>query len=300
MLNFSNGGLSSLKKMEGWRAKLYLCAANVATIGWGHVVKEGEKSEITKLEGAILLKNDVRTFSEHVWECCEEGGRIPSQHQFDAMVCLAFNIGKAGFLRSSVLRRFINNDDAGAASAFLLWNKVRKLCPETNVRKLRPSRTLNARRIAESRMFLMGYYDQTPYDSLDDKGAMAELKISRNHSAADNNIAAGDSEIRPDLKNSRTMKQTALGGGSAAITGTAATVTGVKVVADQVAASSESVKKAVEVTGEAATAAGETITAVSALPVVMSVIMGIGAIISIISFILVRKARKDDWRRGRR
>lgn len=300
MLNFSKNALGVLKVLEGWRAKLYYCAANVATIGYGHVVRPGDKHEITKIEGAVLLKQDVLEFSEWVWKCCDDGGRIPSQHQFDAMVCLAFNIGKKGFLRSSVLRRFVNNDDAGAAGAFLMWNKVRKKNPETGRLELRPSRTLEARRTAESRMFLLGYYDKTPYSPLDDAGKIAELKISRNRPPTDKNISAGDTEIRPSLKSSRTMKQTTVGGAGAAVTGTAATAAGVKAVADQVAASSESVKKAVEVTGEAATAAGETINAVSALPMVLSAVMAAGAFISIISFVLVRRARRDDWRRGRR
>jgi len=300
MLDFSNCGLAVLKTLEGLRLEPYECAAGVLTIGYGHVIRPGDKHKISKIEAAVMLKEDVLRFARAVWANCEEGGRIPTQSQFDAMVSLAFNIGEDGFLRSSVLRRFINHDDAGAASAFLLWNKVRKRNPKTGRRELRPSRTLEARRTAESRMFLLGYYDKTPYDPLDDNGEIAELKISRNRSNGDDNIGAGESEIRPNLKSSRTIKQTTVGSVSAGVTGTAATAAGVKAVADQVAESSEAVKTAVEVTGEAATAAGETINAVSALPVVLSAVMAVGSFIAIISFVLVRRARKDDWRRGRR
>lgn len=300
MLDFSNDGLAVLKTLEGLRLETYEDAAGIPTIGYGHVIRPGDKHKLTKLEAAVLLKQDVLRFARSVWSNCEEGGRIPTQPQFDAMVCLAFNIGETGFLRSSILRRFINHDDAGAASAFLLWNKVRKKNPETGRRELRPSRTLDARRTAESRMFHLGYYDKTPYDPLDDNGTIAELKISRNRTNGDDNIGAGESEIRPTLKSSRTIKQTTVGSVSAGVTGTAATAAGVKAVADQVAESSEAVKTAVEVTGEAATAAGETINAVSALPVVLSAVMAAGSFIAIISFVLVRRARKDDWRRGRR
>lgn len=300
MLEFSNKALDVLKVLEGLRLETYECAAGVPTIGYGHVIRPGDKHKITKLEAALLLKEDVLRFARSVWNDCADGGRIPTQAQFDAMVSLAFNIGDSGFRKSSVLRRFINNDDAGAASAFLLWNKVRKKNRNTGRRELRPSRTLDARRTAESRMFLLGYYDMTPYDPLDDNGKIAELKISRNRDDVEDNIAAGDSEIRPTLKSSRTIKQTTVGTSGAAMTGTAATAAGVKIVADQVAESSESVKNAVEVTGEAASATGDTLGVIATLPLALSALMAVGAIITIISFVLIRRARQDDWRRGKR
>ena len=307
MLQFSPEAISFLKALEGKCLTLYYCSAGYATIGYGHLWKSGEKKKITEIEAALLLKQDLSRFVTHVWNCCRDGGRLPNQHQFDAMVCLAFNIGEAGFTRSSVLRRFINHDDAGAAAAFLLWNKIGRLDEETGKRVLRASKSLSARRMAESRMFLLGYYDKTPYNSLDDEDHLIHLRLSRNppeDKAGEIDdipaVSAGESETRPTLKNSRTIKQTTVGGTSALVTGAAAAATTVKAVAEQVTASSESVKKAVEVTGDAANAAGSTLTAISALPLVLSAIMAAGTIVSIISFILVRRARKDDWRRGRR
>ena len=50
--------------------------------------------------------------------------RTPEQHQFDAMVCLAYNIGLRNFRSSSVIRNFNAGDVLGAASAFLMWDKA--------------------------------------------------------------------------------------------------------------------------------------------------------------------------------
>lgn len=300
MLSFSKDGLNVLKILEGLRLETYLCKAGVPTIGYGHVIQPGDKHKITELEAALLLKQDVFRFASHVWRVCTEGGRVPEQHQFDAMICLAFNIGEEGFSRSSVLRRFINNDDAGAASAFLLWNKIGREDPITGERILRPSSTLDARRTAESRMFLLGYYDQTPYNPLNDKGEIAELRLSRNRAKGDQNVSAGESEIRPTLKTSRTMKQTTVGGAGATVTGVTATAAVVSTIAEQVTQSAESVRDAVDASGQAVEVVTDTAIMATGLPLIFYGVIIVGAAISLISFIFVRRARKDDWNRGKR
>lgn len=48
----------------------------------------------------------------------------PDQLQFDAMVCLAYNIGLRNFAGSSVVKRFNTGSRLAAADAFLLWDKA--------------------------------------------------------------------------------------------------------------------------------------------------------------------------------
>ena len=55
-----------------------------------------------------------------VWQGCT---REPNQNEFDAMVLLCFNIGPAGFRRSTVLKAHNRGDCQAAARAFGLWNK---------------------------------------------------------------------------------------------------------------------------------------------------------------------------------
>ena len=47
-----------------------------------------------------------------------------TQYQFDAMVSLAFNIGRANFGISTVLRSHNLGNYQTAADAFLLWDKM--------------------------------------------------------------------------------------------------------------------------------------------------------------------------------
>ena len=46
------------------------------------------------------------------------------QNQFDALVCLIYNIGGEAFRTSTVLRLLNQEDYSGAANAFLMWNKA--------------------------------------------------------------------------------------------------------------------------------------------------------------------------------
>lgn len=76
------------------------------TIGWGHVILPTERHLLTARlsdgECDALLRADLARF-----ERCVSRALIDTptpQHQFDAMVCLAFNIGEAAFTASSMLR----------------------------------------------------------------------------------------------------------------------------------------------------------------------------------------------------
>lgn len=110
----------------------YVCPAGVVTVGWGHVLTDpagrqikpathggtraalaagGEalrrlfgKPAITRDEAKGLLAMDLNAFAEAVGESLHAGGGSADQAAFDAMVSLAFNIGAAGFARSSVRR----------------------------------------------------------------------------------------------------------------------------------------------------------------------------------------------------
>jgi len=129
-----------------------------------------------------------------------------------------------GKRHNTVLRRFLNNDDAGAAAAFLMWNKISITDSETGRRRRVASKALEARRIAESRIFLHGYYDKTPYNALDDEEKIKALIIPSNAPQSPTNIVASESEARPTLKSSRTMKATVAGQSGAGVVTAAATV----------------------------------------------------------------------------
>lgn len=95
---------------------------DVWTIGYGHTkgVKQGDK--ITPEQAEVFLREDLADAEN----CVKQNVKVPlTQNQFDALVSLVFNIGGGNFRGSTVLRKLNAKDYAGAADAFLMWNKQR-------------------------------------------------------------------------------------------------------------------------------------------------------------------------------
>ena len=117
----NKAGLDLIKSFEGLRLKAYRCPAGVPTIGYGATGPDVRIGMIwTESQAHARLVADVARFEQAVAKALT----VPAnENQFAAMVSLAFNIGTGGFARSSVLRRHNARVFAGAADAFLLWNK---------------------------------------------------------------------------------------------------------------------------------------------------------------------------------
>lgn len=117
----SNNGKSILKNYEGLRLIAYQCQACVWTIGWGHTngVKKGDQITITQAEH--LLDDDLIYYENHINKVV----RVAlNQNQFDALICLIFNIGITAFTNSTLLRKLNAGDYSGASNQFLLWDKI--------------------------------------------------------------------------------------------------------------------------------------------------------------------------------
>lgn len=123
----SSRGIDLIKRHEGFREKPYYCPAGKLTIGYGHVVKNGERfEEITPEEGEALLRNDVAE-AESATNLLV---KVPlNQNEFDALVSLIFNIGAANFRRSTLLQLLNKEMRYMAAQEFSKWvySKKKKL-----------------------------------------------------------------------------------------------------------------------------------------------------------------------------
>jgi lysozyme len=119
-------GYALLKKFEGCRLKAYLCPANVWTIGYGNTFYEdGTKVKygdvITQARAEELAKFIIDQFAITIAPFILQP---LNENQFSACVSLAYNIGTAGFKRSSVFKKLnVNPLDATIADSFRLWNK---------------------------------------------------------------------------------------------------------------------------------------------------------------------------------
>lgn len=114
------------KEFEGFRAKPYLCPANVPTIGYGSTrYPDGRKVTlddlpITRAEAEEILRWQLqREFLAGVLRACPS--LVAHPQALNAIVDFAYNLG-VGRLQTSTLRRRINQGDwEGAKEQLMRW-----------------------------------------------------------------------------------------------------------------------------------------------------------------------------------
>ena len=93
------------------------------TIGWGSTGADIKKGVVW-----TQAQCDDR-FSQHLGEFASGvakaiGNAPTAQHQFDAMVSFAYNVGLGNLNSSTLLKKHKAGDYAGAAAEFARWNKA--------------------------------------------------------------------------------------------------------------------------------------------------------------------------------
>lgn len=116
--------IALIKRFETCRLDCYLpTPQDRPTIGWGttgHDIALGMSWTQAKCDARF--ERDLGAFARGVESLLVKAATTPAQ--FGAMVSLAYNIGLHAFERSSVLRLHRVGDKAGAAAAFLAWDKA--------------------------------------------------------------------------------------------------------------------------------------------------------------------------------
>lgn len=112
-------GIDLITRFEGFSASPYRCPAGYLTIGYGHVIREGETfSRISREEAGELLADDVMVAEEAVLRLVD----APlTEGQFDALVSFTFNLGAGALQRSALRRRLNRREYVAAASEFPRW-----------------------------------------------------------------------------------------------------------------------------------------------------------------------------------
>jgi len=122
-LSLSDAGLDLIKRFEGRRLSPYQDSAGYWTIGYGHLIQEGENlmRDITASEAESILRDDVARFVR----CVRDAVTVEvTQSQFDALVSFAFNVGCGAFRDSTMLRLLNGGSYIEAANEFPRWNKA--------------------------------------------------------------------------------------------------------------------------------------------------------------------------------
>jgi len=141
-------GIALIIEFEGCKLSAYKCPAGVWTIGIGSTryangskVKEGDKLR-DESEADELLKATLATFTHAVNTAIHPP---MSQNEFDALVCLCYNIGTTGFATSTLVKLFNAGVTKNEISRqFLRWDKAGG----------KPLAGLTRRRKAEMTLFL--------------------------------------------------------------------------------------------------------------------------------------------------
>lgn len=143
----SDQGRKFIQSYEKLRLAAYDDGVGVWTIGYGHTQNVKPGDTCTEEQADQWFAEELLSFEAVI----PDGLVQPEQHQFDAMVSLAYNIGAGNFKGSTLRRLFAAGDIAGAAEQFIRWNKAGN--------PLRELPGLTKRRNAERKIFESGVYE---------------------------------------------------------------------------------------------------------------------------------------------
>jgi lysozyme len=123
----SRAGVHFIGRWEGFRGRLYNDPLGHCTIGFGHLVHPGNcdgsepprfKRGITRRRGLKLLRKDIADYQAAVNACVE----VPlNQHQFDALVSFAYNVGTNAFATSTLVRKLNRRQYQSVLGELMRW-----------------------------------------------------------------------------------------------------------------------------------------------------------------------------------
>ena len=124
MRKTSEEGVALIKRHEGCRLTAYRCPAGVPTIGYGHTGKDVRMGmTISQAQAGELLRKDLEVFERGVENVAPA---TLTQHQFDALVSFAFNLGTNALRTSTLLRKVKQNaSDPTIRGEFGKWVNAR-------------------------------------------------------------------------------------------------------------------------------------------------------------------------------
>lgn len=123
-LSLSAAALIGLAVHEGYRETAYIpVKGDVPTIGFGdtHGVKPGDKTD--PVRALIRMGKHTENFQRDLRQCI---GDVPMhQHEWDAIVSWAYNVGTPAACSSTLVRKLKAFDYAGACAELLRWDRFK-------------------------------------------------------------------------------------------------------------------------------------------------------------------------------
>lgn len=124
-MNVSERGIRLIKHHEGIRNRPYRCAAGLWTVGVGHLIGDGKSlpeswnRTFSKEEIDGILKRDLKRFEHGILKMLPN---VPlRQHEFDALVSFAFNLGLGSFQRSTIRQALLRGNKKAAMESLIKY-----------------------------------------------------------------------------------------------------------------------------------------------------------------------------------
>lgn len=114
-------GLVGIAAHEGYSDKAYQDVVGIWTIGFGTTKDVKPADKIDPVKALQRKAEDIVKFEGAIKQCVT----VPlHQHEYDAYVSLAYNIGPGAFCNSTLVKRLNQQDYAGACNEILRWNRA--------------------------------------------------------------------------------------------------------------------------------------------------------------------------------
>ena len=144
----SNACIRFIKGFESCRLTPYRDEGGKWTVGWGHLMQDGDShTPLTQAEADALFETELMHFEGEVSALVPADMR---QHEYDALISFAYNCGHEALEKSTLLKHVIAGEFARAACEFTKWVNVNG----------KPSLGLYRRRCAEQVIFLLADYSR--------------------------------------------------------------------------------------------------------------------------------------------
>lgn len=120
-LALSAAGFVGLLNTEGYIAKAIIpVPGDVPTIGFGSTAGVRLGDTTTPVKAVTRALSDVSRFEGAIKSCVT----VPlHQHEYDAFMSLAYNIGPGAFCNSTLVKKLNAGDYPGACGEILRWNR---------------------------------------------------------------------------------------------------------------------------------------------------------------------------------
>lgn len=120
-LAVSAAALVGIATHEGYRGEAYKDAVGVPTIGFGETAGVKPGARTTPERALVRLLSSTEKHADAIRQCIH----VPLyQHEFDAYVSLAYNIGTSAFCKSALVKKLNAKDYTGACEEIRRWNRA--------------------------------------------------------------------------------------------------------------------------------------------------------------------------------